>query len=250
MIKTLLTLILVFTALPVWALENCRASRIETLCANITHKLIASIQVRVDRSSPIMAVSFVNLHNMEQTSELGRILSEEVTNNFFQFGYTIVEARLREETLTTHKESGEFALSRQIRHLAPAVDVQAILSGTYAIADDSVAVSTRVVDARTKALLAAAHCHLRLTPEVARLMQHPSPPTQARYPTRLLQLGNRDDATQIQGKLYNLGFYTGRIDGRWGKGSRAALGRFRASMGLPSHPHWDMETQKALLPDL
>ena len=43
MIKTLLTLILVFTALPVWALENCRASRIETLCANITHKLIASM---------------------------------------------------------------------------------------------------------------------------------------------------------------------------------------------------------------
>ena len=112
------------------------------------------------------------------------------------------------------------------------------------------AVSARVVDARTKALLAAAHCHLRLTPEVARLMQHPSPPTQARYPTQLLQLGDRDDAIQIQGKLYNLGFYTGRIDGRWDKNSRSALARFRASMGLPPHPHWDMETQKALLPDL
>jgi peptidoglycan hydrolase-like protein with peptidoglycan-binding domain len=55
---------------------------------------------------------------------------------------------------------------------------------------------------------------------------------------------------QIQGKLYNLGFYTDSIDGRWGKNSKAALSKFRASQGLSAYPLWDLETQKALLPNL
>lgn len=248
--KIILTLFLIFTAVPVWALENCRASRIQTLCANITHKLVSSIQVRVDRSAPIMAVSFVNLHNMEQTSDFGRILSEEVSNNFFQFGYTIIEPRLREETLTTHNENGEFALSRNLQNISPSLGAQAILSGTYAIADNSVAVSARVVHAQTKVLLAAAHCHLLLTPEVARLIQHPLLSSANIQSVRLLRTSDKDDAMQIQGKLHNLGFYTDTIDGRWGKNSKTALTRFRASHGLPAYPLWDLETQKALLPNL
>lgn len=230
-----------------WAYEICRHNRIETLCASLADRLAASIQIRVDRGASIMGVSFVNLHNMEQTSDLGRILSEQTANNFFQYGYQIVEPRLRSYSVTTHDENGEFALSRNLQHLDHAVDVQAFLTGTYAIADNSIAVSARIVSAQNKVVLAAAHCHLRISPEIKQLLT-PPPAAKIHYePTRVLQLQNKTDAQQVQQALAAQGLYRGKIDGIWGKQSRTALMRFRASLGLPATADWNLETQNALL---
>lgn len=231
-----------------WAYETCRHARIETLCASLADRLAESMQVRVDRGASIMGVSFVNLHNMEQTSDLGRILSEQTANNFFQYGYQIVEPRLRSHSVTTHDENGEFALSRKLQHLDHAVDVQAFLTGTYAIADNSVAVSARIVSAQSKVVLAAAHCHLRLSPEIKQLLTPPPAAPIHQEPMRLLQLRNKADARQVQQALAAQGLYTGKVDGIWGKQSKAALMRFRSSLGLPATSDWNLETQSALLP--
>ncbi len=62
----------------------------------------------------------------------------------------------------------------------------------------------------------------------------------------LLNPAAPDDAKTIQGRLAELGFYKGAIDGIWGKGSRAALKKFKQERSLNAPDTWDKETQIAL----
>ncbi len=62
----------------------------------------------------------------------------------------------------------------------------------------------------------------------------------------LLHPLNFDDALRIQNRLSELGFYRSRGDGNWGKGSRSALGEFRAVNGLAFSDNWDPTTENAL----
>ena len=50
----------------------------------------------------------------------------------------------------------------------------------------------------------------------------------------------------IQSRLANLGFYSGPIDGIWGKGSKGALKSFKEQNSLSNPEKWDKETQVLL----
>lgn len=96
----------------------------------------------------------------------------------------------------------------------------------------------------------------RLTTEqgVAEYMaSQPASPVRAAAPaetvtTRLLDTANRDDASAIQARLANLGFYTMRVDGLWGPGSANALRNFQRANGIRDDGLWNMETQMKLFP--
>lgn len=62
----------------------------------------------------------------------------------------------------------------------------------------------------------------------------------------LLNPAAPDDAKTIQGRLAELGFYKAAVDGVWGKGSRAALRKFKQDRSLSAPDTWDKETQIAL----
>lgn len=247
MSRLALAFCLLLTGLSLTAHAGCRSSRIDTLCAAIAEELTASIQVRLDRSAAIMVVSFVDLHRMEQTSNLGRVLSEAIGDNFHQYGYRVVEPRLRARSVTTHNQNGEFALSRDLNHLDDTIEIQAILTGTYAISDAGVLISARLVHAEDKSVLASAQCQLRLTPEVAALMNSAPAPT-AVQTRALINLHSKADARLVQKKLQDLGLYRAKIDGTWGRRSANALRQFKSIRGLPALPEWDQTTQDALLP--
>jgi len=61
--------------------------------------------------------------------------------------------------------------------------------------------------------------------------------------TVLLTPSNPQDAQTIQGRLAELGFYSGPVDGIWGKGSQAALREFKEKNSLANPEQWDKETQ-------
>ncbi len=54
------------------------------------------------------------------------------------------------------------------------------------------------------------------------------------------------DAKMIQERLSDLGLYKAGVDGIWGKGSRAALKKFKEKNSLRNPDKWDRETQLAL----
>ncbi|WP_028573977.1 peptidoglycan-binding domain-containing protein [Desulfonatronovibrio hydrogenovorans] len=72
---------------------------------------------------------------------------------------------------------------------------------------------------------------------------HEGPLAQGRV---FLDTSNRSDATVIQTRLAELGFYNMAIDGLWGPGSRSALQNFQMASGLGANGVWDMGTQMRL----
>jgi peptidoglycan hydrolase-like protein with peptidoglycan-binding domain len=62
----------------------------------------------------------------------------------------------------------------------------------------------------------------------------------------LLNPGIPHDAKLVQTRLAELGLYKGSIDGKWGKGSQAALKAFKEKNSLKNPDLWDKETQMRL----
>jgi peptidoglycan hydrolase-like protein with peptidoglycan-binding domain len=63
---------------------------------------------------------------------------------------------------------------------------------------------------------------------------------------KLLDPRHRSDARLIQTRLKELGFYGGKIDGLFGKGSYRALENYTLSAGIPGSGRWTLDVQKAL----
>ena len=61
-----------------------------------------------------------------------------------------------------------------------------------------------------------------------------------------LNPASHPDAVKIQQRLADQGYYRSKVDGAFGKGSRASLKAFRQKAGLGYDSRWDMATQKAL----
>ncbi|MBU4524067.1 MAG: peptidoglycan-binding protein [Desulfomicrobium sp.] len=217
----------------------------DSLAAN----LISNLQVRLDRSALIMTAPFADLHDVKNTSPLGRILAEELGNAFTRHGYRLADTRVFMPSPYSLKEQGETALSSAPDQVGATSGVQTILSGTYAMVDGGLRISARLVRPADHAVLAAASCRLRLTEEVRELLAASSGTAKVpAFPATLMNLKTKADAKLVQQALAAQGLYKGKIDGLFGKRSKAALSRFRASMALPATPAWDLETQAALLP--
>jgi TolB-like protein len=242
-------LIAVFCLAPLVARAECQASRIEALCAGLAENLNANLQVRLDRTAPLVTAPFANLHDLASTSSLGTILAEELGNAFSRYGYAVADTRAFIPSAFSRKEHGATALSLNADQAGNQPSARHTLTGTYALADGGVRVWARIVQTSDHAVLAAASCRLRLTAEVQGLLAGSTSPAKAtQQHTTLLNPKIKADAKRIQQALAAQGLYKAKIDGVWGKKSKAALSRFRASLALPATPNWDQQTQTALLP--
>lgn len=236
------------TAQPLLVHAGCRSSHTDALVAIMAEELISSLQIRLDRTKPIMATTFVDLHSMERTSDLGRILGEEIGAQLTNYGYRLVEPRIRSTSVSTRNQQGEFILSRDPQQLNPNVEIQTFLTGTYAKSENGVVISAKLVQASDRTILATSTCELRLSPEVSLLLQSSSQPSGGTRATILKNPKSKNHAKEIQQKLSTQGFYRGKIDGVWGKNSKAALQGFKKAHGLAPTETWDHETQNTLFP--
>lgn len=117
---------------------------------------------RIPKDRPILAASFVSIDNLEESSTLGRVLSEQIANRLAGRGYKIVEIKLRKASVFVKKGAGEFMLSRNLRDITETNDVHAVLVGTYAVAETTVFVSARVVMAEDSSVIAGQEYELAL----------------------------------------------------------------------------------------
>lgn len=241
-------LVLTLCALPAPATAQCGASRMDALGRSLAEELVLGLQVRLDRSALIVSAPFADLHDVKNTSPLGRILAEETANALARHGYRLADPRVFMPSPYTLKEQGQTALSDAPDQAGATTGLHTVLTGTYALVDGGLRISARIVQPGTRAVLSAASCRLRLTDETLALLAATAAPKPPAAPAVLLDLGTKDGARRVQQALAAQGLYKGKIDGIFGKRSKAALSRFRASLALPATPDWDLQTQAALLP--
>ncbi|SDB21118.1 hypothetical protein SAMN05660653_01011 [Desulfonatronum thiosulfatophilum] len=230
------------------------------LADGLDHNLVQ----HVDRTKTILFTSLVDLDDLNASSTFGRLLGEQIASRMSQLGYRIVELKLRQGSMIISENAGEMVLSRNLREVRSSHDAQGIIVGTYTVLSDSIIVTVKLLSTLDGSILSTQDATLRKTSELHELVaknptifqpQRSQPSEQSTQPapegplargTILLDPKNSLAARLIQTRLAELNYYTDRIDGLWGKNSRAALNRFKSARQLASPTAWDLSTQREL----
>ena len=104
------------------------------------------ITKKLGADAPILYASFVNINDLESSSPLGRMASEQISSRIAQYGFRVLEAKLRQDSIYTKKGEGEFILSREIQEIGKRLNSDFVIVGTYAVAEKSVYISVRIVN--------------------------------------------------------------------------------------------------------
>ena len=224
----------------------------------------------LDRTLPILSTSFVNLDNLKETSAFGRLMGVQVASRFSQHGYRMIDIRLSSGKMLVQEKNGELVLSRDMKRINSSQDAQAIIVGTYTIVGNRAFLSTRLLSTLDNTILSSYNFSIRMgdllkelaqkginsavtkktVPKKAGMANHNSRSAMNRDPvssgTVFLKLSNPLAAKIVQSHLFRLGYYTSKVDGKWGKKSRLALASFKRERKLPNVNRWDMGTQMAL----
>lgn len=226
----------------------------------------------LDRTLPILSTSFVNLDNLKETSAFGRLVGVQIASRFSQHGYRVIDIRLSNGKVLVQERNGELVLSRDMKRINNCQDAQAILVGTYTIAGNRAFVSTRFVSTLDNSILSSYNFSIKMDDLLKALAQknlNSAAVSKKQIPKRakganrnsisaikkdpvstgtiFLELSNPLAAKIVQSHLFRLGYYTAKVDGKWGKKSRAALVSFKKARKLPNVNRWDMGTQMVLL---
>ncbi|SIO30514.1 FlgO family outer membrane protein [Halodesulfovibrio marinisediminis] len=126
---------------------------------------------KVSRNSPVLIASMVQLSDFRHSSMLGRLVMQQISSRISQFGYSVIESRLKKEYSIIPKE-GEFILTRDVSELMKKeYNAQVVLVGSYVPTPYRVYVSIRLLRVSDGAVIAAHEYTLRNRREFAVLLR-------------------------------------------------------------------------------
>lgn len=137
-----------------------------------TDALIKNLKFPVSRGETIVVASFVSVDDLTESSAFGRILAEQTATRLSALGYHVIELKLR-RNIFIKEQGGEFLLSRDVRSLADSYNAQAVVVGTYAVADTVVYVTNRMVRPADNRILGAHDFTIKLRSDVKKLLDIP-----------------------------------------------------------------------------
>ncbi len=231
------------------------AASINKIADHAAYKLDKNLVHKLNRSLPIMKTSLVDIDNMEQTSTFGRYLGDQIGDDFSQYGYKVIETKLRKSSLAMKKKRGEFILSRDTQKVAKNNQVQAVISGTYCQGSRYVYISVKIISTQDRSVLSSCDLKVRKYPTIRRLIKtdnysdkSPSEKELGPFASGKLKLDKNSskDTKIIQRQLFELDYYHGNIDGIWGPKTQNALEDFKKDYNLAHPEKWSLRTQKKL----
>lgn len=136
---------------------------------NAAEQLLGGSQVPLSKDRPILVASLVSVANLESSSNLGRIVSEQITSRLVQLGYATREMKFRGSFLV-RKGGGQFVLSRQVQAISKKQEAQAVITGVYAVARNGVYVTLRLIRAEDSTVISSYDYRLPMGPDMVALL--------------------------------------------------------------------------------
>ncbi len=125
------------------------------------------------RTKPTIFTNIVSLGNLGESSELGRLIGEHLMHELQLRYWTVSDVRLNRDVVIN--ESGEFALSRDIKKLRDNIPASNVVTGTYTNTPDGVLVNVRVLDLSTGQVMSTAQTRLVKDKFIGGLVDKPKP---------------------------------------------------------------------------
>lgn len=116
--------------------------------------LLAQLNGKLRTDKPLIMATVVNIDALEQTTTLGRLVSEQLSTRLAQGGLSMLEMKLR-NSVYLKRNQGELMLTREIGEVANSHNAQAIVVGSYAETSDMVFINIKVIQPNTNFVLAA-----------------------------------------------------------------------------------------------
>lgn len=134
--------------------EDAADSRLIAANYAAVDQLLAGLRLPLDTSTPLLVATLVNIDQLNESSRLGRLISEQASARLTRTGHTVIEVKLR-GNLFVREGTGELLLSRELKDITTQHHAQAVLVGTYAIANQYVYINLKVVGVHSNTLLSA-----------------------------------------------------------------------------------------------
>ncbi|HEV7815399.1 MAG TPA: FlgO family outer membrane protein [Janthinobacterium sp.] len=115
--------------------------------------LLLQLNGKLLADKPLIMATVVNIDSLEQTSTLGRLVSEQISTRLAQGGLNMLEMKLR-NNVYLKRNQGELMLTREIGEVAHTHNAQAIVVGSYAETSDTVFINIKVIQPNTNFVLA------------------------------------------------------------------------------------------------
>jgi TolB-like protein len=123
------------------------------------------------RARPTVITSFVDLNNLNETSQLGRLIGEHFMHQLQIRGWNVTDVRMTRDLVIN--EEGEFSLSRELKRLRGSLSAGNIVTGTYTTTVDGVLLSVRVLDIASGQVVSTAQTRFLRDKFIASLVEKP-----------------------------------------------------------------------------
>lgn len=132
-------------------------------------RLIDGSVAMIDPAKPVLVTTVVNAEDLNDSSPLGRLMSEQMASRLANGGYTVHEIKMG-KSLNVKEGGGEMILTRDIRAITDRTGAQAIVVGTYTTAKSTVFVNLKLVRAVDGRVLSAVDYDVPKTADVKSLL--------------------------------------------------------------------------------
>ena len=102
-------------------------------------------------SQPTIVTSFVSLDNLQETSKLGRLISESLMHELQVRKWSVVEIKMTDGF--DINKNGVFSLSRDLDRIKKTRTARSVVTGTYTTSDDTVIINAKVINAQSGVIL-------------------------------------------------------------------------------------------------
>jgi len=128
------------------------------------------------RSRALVVTDFVALNTLNETSQLGRLLAQNLMHEMQLRNWSVTDITFRKNILI--EANGEFSLSRDVKQLKPPVQTGSIITGTYVNTAEGLILNVRMIQVISGAVVSTAQVKLPADRLISHLLDGPPrPPT-------------------------------------------------------------------------
>jgi TolB-like protein len=136
------------------ASTNTTHTTINDAILSIANQLSTNNKIALTDTGTITVTSFVNLTQLNKTSQFGRVLSESLFSELFIRGFNLAD--FRGQNAISINNNGEFYITRNITKLQSEVSNTYILVGTYSKINENIMLNARILDNKTGKIVSSA----------------------------------------------------------------------------------------------
>lgn len=141
--------------------ETARKSEFTEANYAAADHLIQATRFNLDKSAPLLIGTLANIDKLDESSRLGRLVSEQLSTRFTQQGFNVVEMKLRNSVQIGN--AGEMILSRDTKDLSKSYNSQVAIAGTYAVASGYIYVTLKAIAVADGRIVGAWNYQLPIT---------------------------------------------------------------------------------------